>query len=119
MTKGPRHPLSQPGAQTCPELSLRPAELGSHHKGTREGTTGWDKEHRIDPQQYNFCTALGLGILTAQLRDTLVSFQPIYFSKFMDLRHLQTIKTPVLSRDKQMCCRVLQCDRRVELGSVI
>lgn len=32
----------------------------------------------------------------------------------MDFGPLQTIKRPVLSRDKQMCCGVLQYNRRVD-----
>lgn len=74
---GPWYPFSQPGAYSCPELFLRPAVLSSYHKGTWEGTTGWGQEYRLDPQQQDLCTALGFGILPAQLRETLVGFQPI------------------------------------------
>lgn len=77
MNTGPWHPLSHPGAHTCPELSPRPAVLGRCPKWIWEGVTGWGSEHRLDPQQQDPCTALGLSILIAQLRDTLVSFQPV------------------------------------------
>lgn len=104
---GPWHPLSQPRAQTCPELSPRPAVLGRWHKGMCEGTRGGAKSTGLNPK--NMISALAL-ILTAQLRDTLVSCQCIN-SWILDIsKQLRDL----LSRDKQMCCGVLQCNRRVD-----
>lgn len=124
--RGQQHPLSQPEAETCQELSLRAAVLGlsagrlhcSHHKGdvggNKAGQRARDRFPVIGSQRAPTSASLHWHGTRHPYHPTERHAGQLSACKLQDFVRLQTIKTPVLSAEKLMCCRVLWSNRGVD-----
>jgi len=116
--RGQWQPLSQPEAETCPELSRRPAVLGfSAEAHTHKGNGGENAGGRAQDR------SPATGSWSA--RTSASAWDPVPASPLQDTHHsvfsphtpgvcTWTNKRPILSTEQLMCCGVLRCNRRVD-----